>query len=148
MRHKERKLNMNRVKNRIFLNIIIIVIAIIFSIILVIGNVGRAVSNVAVVPGSYAEEYAEKNRLNVVKLADSQQIFFDQRYETFDYEVENDDTITLERYSGSSINLVIPAFIDGRLVTSLSEDFMKSLSTVKNAYISNAVREIGGEADT
>ena len=135
-----------KVKNQILLNIYVLIAAVIFCAVLILGNVGRVAANVAVVPGSYGETYALKNKLNVVALSDSEKGYFDQRYESFDYNTSGNG-ITLEKYSGNSTDLVIPAYIGDKAVIALSEGFIESLTSVKRLYVPNTVSEIGGDPD-
>ena len=138
---------MRKKKQVVGLNIFVILVAIAYALIMIIGNVSVAKSSVATISGSYGEQYAIENHLNQVVLADSEQVYFDQRYELFDYNV-NDGKITLENYSGKSSDLVIPKSIGGVKITALGENFISSLDTVKNVYLPLNVREILGEVDT
>ena len=137
---------MNKVKNQLLLNVFVIIAGAIFALVLIIGNVGRITASVAVVPGSYGEQYAQKNNLKVVELADSEKGYFDERYETFDYTV-NGDGITVENYKGVSSDLVIPALIEGKAVTVLGENFVGDLNGVKNLFIPPTVTDIQGDVD-
>ena len=139
--------HMRKKKQVVGLNIFVILVAIAYALIMIIGNVSVAKSSVATISGSYGEQYAIENHLNQVVLADSEQVYFDQRYELFDYNV-NDGKITLENYSGKSSDLVIPKSIGGVKITALGENFISSLDTVKNVYLPLNVREILGEVDT
>lgn len=127
------------------LNLFIILVACVYAAIMILGNVGVKSANIAAESGSYAKQYAEENHLKIIELSDSEKYYFDQRYEQFDYNVNNRNEITLENYTGSSVDLVIPRVIDNKEVVTLSENFMASLSSVKNLYISNTVKEIEGE---
>ena len=138
---------MRKKKQIIGLNFFVILVAIAYALIMILGNVSVAKSSVATISGSYGEQYAIENHLNQVILADSEQVYFDQRYELFDYNV-NDGKITLENYSGKSSDLVIPKSIGGVKVTALGENFISSLDTVKNVYLPLNLREILGEVDT
>ena len=138
---------MRKKKQVVGLNIFVILVAIAYALIMIIGNVSVAKSSVATISVSYGEQYAIENHLNQVVLADSEQVYFDQRYELFDYNV-NDGKITLENYSGKSSDLVIPKSIGGVKITALGENFISSLDTVKNVYLPLNVREILGEVDT
>ena len=138
---------MRKKKQVVGLNIFVILVAIAYALIMIIGNVSVAKSSVATISGSYGDQYAIENHLNQVVLADSEQVYFDQRYELFDYNV-NDGKITLENYSGKSSDLVIPKSIGGVKITALGENFISSLDTVKNVYLPLNVREILGEVDT
>ena len=139
-------MKMNKVKNQFLLNIFVIIAGAIFALVLIIGNVGRISASVAVVPGSYGEQYAQKNNLKVVELADSEKGYFDERYETFDYMV-NGDEIIVENYKGVSSDLVIPALIEGKAVTVLGENFVGGLNGVKNLFIPPTVTDIQGDVD-
>lgn len=130
-------------KKQLFVDFMIVLIAVIYIAILILGNVYVAKCNVAVQSGSYAETYAEKHNLNIVEIADSQEDYFDLRYETFSYN-EMGSSITLEEYLGSSTNLVVPEAIGGKNVTALSEDFIKSLNNVEKLYIPDKVNTIEG----
>lgn len=138
---------MRKKRQVVGLNIFVILVAVAYALILIMGNVSVAKSSVATISGSYGEQYAIENHLNQVILADSDQVYFDQRYELFDYNV-NDGKITLQNYSGKSSDLVIPKSIGGVKVTALGENFISSLDTVKNVYLPLNVREILGEVDT
>ncbi|WP_031547354.1 hypothetical protein [Oribacterium sp. FC2011] len=137
---------MNRIKNQILLNIFIIFAGIVFAFVLLIGNVGRISANVAVVPGSFGEQYAKDNKLNIAEISDSEKGYFDQRYETFDYLVDGDE-ITIERYNGESTSLVIPSAIGNKTVTVIGDDFFKSITNVKKLYIPPTVTKIQGDVD-
>lgn len=137
---------MKKNKQIIGLNIFIIVIAIVYAAIMILGNVRVVKSSVATISGSYGEQYAMEHKLNQVSLADSEQIYFDYRYEVFDYNIDAGN-ITLEKYEGKSSELVIPSSIGGVKVTTLGEDFISSLDTVKEIYVSGNVTKIMGNAD-
>lgn len=136
-----------KAKKIVGLNIFIILVAILYAIVLIVGNVKTVKSSVAVEDGSYAKQYAEDNKLNMVTLADSEKVYFDQRYETFSYNVDGNEII-LEKYEGKSTDLVIPENINGKKVSTLSAEFMNSLDTVKKIYISNSVKMIEGNPVT
>lgn len=137
---------MKKNKQIIGLNIFVIVIAIIYAVIMILGNVRVVKSSVATISGSYGEQYAMEHKLNQVSLADSEQIYFDYRYEVFDYNIDGGN-VTLEKYEGKSSELVIPSSIGGVKVTALGEDFISSLDTVKEIYVSGNVTKIMGNAD-
>ena len=126
------------------LSIIILFIAVVYAVVLILGNVGVAKSNVAVISGSYADQFAKDKKLNVVELPDSQKEYFDQRYELFDYNIDG-GTVSLERYEGKSQNLVIPAKIDGYAVTTISGNMLAGLSAVDKMYIPTSISTIDGE---
>jgi len=137
---------MNKVKNQLLLNIFVIIAAIVFAGVLIFGNVERVAANVAVIPGSYGEEYANKNNLNIIQLADSEKEYFDLRYETFDYSMEN-GAIVVEGYTGTSSDLVIPALINGTTVTTIGKDFIGTIPQVKNLFIPPTITEIQTDVD-
>lgn len=128
-------------------NIFIVIIAIIYAAVLMLGNVKTVKTSVAVKDGSYAQEYANEHKLNQVSLADTQEKYFDLRYEEFSYNIDGSD-IVIEKYDGKSTELVIPKTILGKNVTTLSDEFMKSLDGVKKIIIPNSVKNIEGEAIT
>ena len=132
---------MSKVRNQLVLNIFIIIAGIVFSLVLILGNVGRASASVAVIGGSYGEEYADSNKLNIVELSDSEKNYFDLRYEIFDYSVE-DDGITIERYTGKSSELVIPETINSIPVTKIGKDFIEADSSISDLYIPATICEI------
>ncbi len=129
---------------QLVLSIIILLIAAIYTGVLILGNVGVAKSNVAVISGSYGEQFAKANKLRVVELPDSMKEYFDQRYELFDYNIDG-GMIRLERYEGKSRELVIPAKIDGYSVTTISGNMLSGLSAVEKMYISTSIRTIDGD---
>ncbi|MBR5419567.1 MAG: hypothetical protein IK115_00310 [Lachnospiraceae bacterium] len=129
---------------QLLLSIIILLIALIYSGVLILGRIGVVKSNVAVISGSYGDQFAKDNKLNVVELADSQKGYFDQHYELFDYNIDG-GTISLERYDGKSRELIIPAKINGVSVTTISGNMIEGLNGVEKLYISPAIREISGE---
>ncbi|MBR5596303.1 MAG: hypothetical protein IKW30_02725 [Lachnospiraceae bacterium] len=137
---------MKNKKQIIGLNLFIIVIAAVYAVLMIMGNVKVVKSSVATVGGSYGEEYAIENKLNQVVLSDSQLPYFDQRYELFDYNVENGEVV-LEGYEGKSSDLVIPAVLEGKPVVGMSDDFIASMKTVKNIYLPNSVKTIPEEAE-
>ena len=134
-------MKMSKVRNQLVLNIFIIIAGIVFSLVLILGNVGRASASVAVIGGSYGEEYADSNKLNIVELSDSEKNYFDLRYEIFDYSVE-DDGITIERYTGKSSELVIPETINSIPVTKIGKDFIEADSSISDLYIPATICEI------
>ncbi|MCR4641137.1 MAG: hypothetical protein K5697_03790 [Lachnospiraceae bacterium] len=130
--------------NIVIVNILVLVAAAIFAGVMILGNVGVVKSDVAVIPGSYGARFAEENKLNIVELADTQKQYFDQRYESFDYNTTGSE-ICIEKYSGKSKELVIPMSIEGKTVTSLGESFIAGLGGVDKIYIPPTLTEIGGD---
>ena len=135
---------MKKNKRLLTVNIFVIVIAVIYIFIMMMNNVFVVKTSVATVEGSYGQEFALTNKLNQVTLADSEQLYFDQRYEEFDFNIAN-GKITLEEYSGKSEELIIPASIEGYTVTTLGNNFLESLSSVKTIYLPSTVVEVLGE---
>lgn len=133
-------------KRLLITNIFVIIIAIVYVVLMIMNNVFIAKTSVATVEGSYGQEFAITNKLNQVTLADSQQNYFDQRYEQFDFNIENGEII-LEGYSGKSAELIIPATIEGYKVTTLGDEFIESLDLVNTIYLPNTVVEVLGEPD-
>ena len=132
-------------KTRIILfNIIVLLVAVVFFLVLIIGHVGVVKSSVAVAPGSYGEQYAKDNHLNIIELADSQMNLFDQRYEEkeegedeteedyvflplssipFEYNL-NGNNAEIVYYTGNDDVVAIPSYIDGHTVTKISMDLV------------------------
>lgn len=137
----------NKKRSVLGLNVFIILAAVIYVFVLIIGNVGVKKAFVAIIPGSYGDQYAQDNHLNVVELSDSQKQYFDQRYETFDYDIDDNGNIVLQNYHGTSTDLIIPVTIDGRAVYTLGESLIASIKSVKNLYISPLVTTIEGDPD-
>ena len=129
-------------KNRLRINIFILITAILFVIVLVISNVGVASVKMATVPGSYGETYAKSHHIKSASLSDSNKDYFDQRYELFDYNFE-DGGIVLEKYSGVSENLVIPIRIGGDYVVGFGDGFFTGLNNaVKNVYVPETITKV------
>ena len=85
-------------KNRITLNIFIVIAAAVYAVIMILGNVQTVRVGLAVVEGSYAEEYAEENKLETATISDSEQKYFDLRYEA---EIEEEsEEVTEEETDG------------------------------------------------
>ena len=133
-------------KNRVRINVFIIITAIIFAAILVISNVWVASVGVATTQGSYAESYAKKHHLKQVSLSDNQKKYFDERYESFEYNFEKNG-IVLEKYAGVSETLVVPLSVDGNVVIGIGENFFKDLnSSVKSVYLPETITEIKADS--
>ncbi len=137
---------MGKKKQLIWMNIIVIGIAVTYALVLIFGNVFSIKASVATNEGSYGYQYVRNHHLNQVELTDDMLEYFDIRYETFDYNVQ-DNSLELVDYNGISRELVIPNSISGLTVKSLSEDFIKSLSTVKALYLPDNVVTVEGEAN-
>lgn len=131
-------------KNRIIFNISIIVITVIYVIVLIFTNVGVIKASVAYEAGSYAEQYAEKNNLNTYELSDSQTGYFELHYEQFDYEVNGEEVI-IQGYSGLTVDLVIPVFINGKIVTTIGKNFFSNSPNVKSLYLPDIIEKIDAE---
>lgn len=127
-------------------NLSVMLIVLVYALILLIGNIATAQISVATMPGSYASEFAEKHRLNHVDLAETQQAYFDQRYEEFEYS-ESSYGLCLEEYKGVSQELVIPASINGKTVTALGEEFFANSPMLEDVYLSDHIFIIYGEVD-
>ncbi len=135
-------------KKALIVSIVIVFVAAIYAGILILGNVGFARASVAVVKGSYGEQYANDNNLNTANLSDSNRDYFDIRYEDFDYDIGNDGSLNLLAYKGVSNKLVVPESIDGRTVKVISDRFFDSLKGVTDLYVPSSVKSIDGNART
>lgn len=131
--------------SRIKFNCILVALTVIFVGIVLVGNVFRANINVATIPGSYADTYANDNKLGKVELADNEKEYFDLRFEDFDFNFADDGTVTIEKYNGVSTNLVIPAYIRDTEVGALGEDFIASVTTVTDLYIPQTLARIDSD---
>ncbi len=151
-------------KTRIILfNIIVLLVAVVFSLVLILGHVGVVKSSVVVVPGSYGDQYAKDNHLNIIELADSQMNLFDQRYEEkeegeheteedyvslpltsipFEYNL-NGNNAEIVYYTGNDDVVVIPSYIDGHTVTEISMDLVGIADVI---VIPDTVTNITGES--
>lgn len=135
---------MKKAKRIIFANIFIILVAVVYAFVLILGNVGTDKVSVATIAGSYADSFAQEHHIKQTNLADNQQKYFDEHYELFDYNIENGE-IVLDRYTGVSTELVIPAMIEGIVVSELTDNFMKSIQQVNRLYIPSTITSLGGE---
>ena len=131
-------------KNRLIFNISIMAIAFMYVLVLVLTNVGMVKSSIAYESGSYAEQYAKKKHLITYELSDSQTGYFELHYEQFDYDI-NGDEVTIQGYNGLTSDLVIPAFIDGKLVTTIGENFFNNSPNVKSLYLPDLTKKIEAE---
>lgn len=131
-------------RNRLIFNISIMAIAFMYVLVLVLTNVGVVKSSIAYESGSYAEQYAKKKHLNTYELSDSQTGYFELHYEQFDYDI-NDGEVTIQGYNGLTSDLVIPAFIDGLLVTTIGENFFNNSPNVKSLYLPDLTKKIEAE---
>lgn len=131
-------------RNRLIFNISIIAITIIYVMVLILTNVGVIKASIAYEAGSYAEQYAEKNNLNTYELSDSQTRYFELHYEQFDYDISGGE-VTIQGYSGLTVDLVIPVLIDGNIVTTIGENFFSNSPNVKSLYLPNTLEKIDAE---
>ena len=125
-------------------NILTIIFAIVYALILILGNVYYVSLPVAVVPGSYAEEFANSKMLKKIDVADSERGYFDWRYELFKYNTTDQNNLSIEQYTGSSKDLVIPAEIDGHMVTKIGKDFFAGLN-LNSIYLPVTIISIDAE---
>ena len=130
--------------NRKTFNVITIIFAVIYALVLILGNVFYASLPVAVMPGSYAEQFADKKLLKKVDVSESEKGYFDWRYEEFDYNTTDQNNLSIERYTGKSTDLVIPAQINGHMVTRIGKDFFNGLS-VRSLYLPVTIIAIDAE---
>lgn len=134
---------MKKAKRIVFANVFIILVAVIYAFVLILGNVGVDKISVATVSGSYADTFAREHHIKQVNLAENQLEYFDEHYELFDYNVVNGQLV-LDRYTGNSTELVVPAMIDGTIVVELTENFMESIQKVDRLYIPSTISTVGG----
>ncbi len=125
-------------------NIITAILAVVYIGMLILGNVIYTAIPVATVPGSYAEKFAKDNMLHQINVPDSEKKFFDFRYENFDYNTTDQDTLSIENYSGKSKDLMIPGFINGKMVTAIGEHFFDNLD-IDSIYLPETIVEILAE---
>lgn len=130
--------------NRKTFNVITIILAVIYALVLILGNVFYASLPVAVMPGSYAEQFADKKLLKKVDVSEAEKGYFDWRYEEFDYNTTDQNNLSIERYTGKSTDLVIPAQINGQMVTRIGKDFFNGLS-VRSLYLPVTIIAIDAE---
>lgn len=83
------------------------------------------------VPGSYAQEYAERMGFGFVAL------------DEYDYDVGDDGTITILKYNGIASNVVIPATIDGKQVTRIGACAFTLNDYIRTVEVPEGVMEIG-----
>lgn len=119
-------------------NISMAVIIVVYALLLIITNVGYTSVPVATVSGSYASNFANEKHLENLSLADTQKMYFDIRYEDFDYNIKDDGTLIIEGYKGQSSSLIIPGIIDGKIVTELGDMLFENTS-VKDIYVAPTV---------
>lgn len=127
-------------------NLTVLLIAVVYFIILVIGNVTVSSVGVAAVEGSYAYKFAKSKNLPLIELADSEKGYLDQRYELFEYN-EVDGGLCIESYKGESTDLVIPTSINGKKVVELGEQFFDNASGLRSIYVSPALKENSASVD-
>ncbi len=125
-------------------NIIVILLFAVFCGFLVLGNVFRVSVPVVTVPGSYAEQYAEKNHLNQVSAPDTLAAGTELRYETFSFNASG-NSVSLEKYNGIGEEIVIPQKIAGKTVVAIGEHFFSDSASVKTVFLPNTVTEIQAE---
>lgn len=126
---------------RLHFNIITSIIAIVFIAILVAGNMFFEYSTVATVPGSYAEQFANKKGLKQIEVADSIKGMMDIRYETFEYNTTAQGTLSLEKYNGINKDLMLPEYINGVRVTEIGENFFTN-ECLNSVYIPETINKI------
>lgn len=94
---------------------------------------------------SYAKKYANNNLLRYVEVSDSDKSLYDYDLETFDYNII-DKGIEITNYSGISKRLVIPSYIDGKKVISISKNAISSNEYVKSIVISKNIEKMDIES--
>lgn len=136
---------MRKKKHIIGFNIFVIVLAVIFTALVVPFNMCIQKATVAVVEGSYGEQFAKENKLKIVELADSEKGLFDYHYETddipFQYNV-NGETLEIIEYEGKDDIIIIPSYVMDASVTAIAMDAYNMRSVI---VIPETVTEITGE---
>ncbi|MDE6433192.1 MAG: leucine-rich repeat domain-containing protein, partial [Lachnospiraceae bacterium] len=61
----------------------------------------------------------------------------------YEYSVNNDGTVTIERYTGSAATLQIPSILDGKNVTVIGESAFQYCRDLTSITIPNSVTSIG-----
>ena len=125
-------------------NIIVAIFAIIYVGVIALGNVFVAKVPVATIPGSYAEIFANEKKLEQASVPDSMKNLLDLKYETFEYNVTDLGTISIEKYNGISSDLVLPETIEGVVVTKIGENFFNDLKA-SSVYFPRKINEVAAE---
>lgn len=123
-------------------NGIVILLGMIISIIVIVFSILHYKANFDITiytkKDSYAKEYAEKHSLKVELLSNIEE-YFNEKYETFAYNVENDE-IVITKYEGKSERLIIPKEIGGKKVVKVLENSLPN--SVKTIVISSNILEL------
>ncbi len=117
---------------------IIVVFALALVLLLFSKPIVRISTGFATVSGSYANTCIENHNLTQVELSDSQEQYFDLRYESFDYNIVS-DSIKLTGYRGIGMSVVIPETIAGYTVSSIADSFWESASAIQELYVPNTL---------
>ena len=96
---------------------------------------------VAVVEGSYAEQYAKKHHLPTTELPDSLAGAAELKYESFKYNLK-DGEVSLSGYDGIGEEIIVPISIEQHDVTTIDEDFFRNAPSVKKLLISEEVASV------
>ncbi len=90
-----------------------------------------------VVNNSVAEQYAQENNIAYVDI---------NGVEGFDYEEEEDGTVTITEYSGDDVDVVIPSEIGGKRVTYVRAYVFQGSSKLESIIFPAGITEIGSNA--
>lgn len=140
MRYKKEDLIMKRVVT----NVLLVLLALLFAIVLIISNIWYRSIPIATIPGSYAESYAKEHHLKNLQISDSIESAFDRRYESFEYN-HTSDGIIIESYHGSSSYLVIPQKINGIDVVGIGSEFFDSCPNVTDIVFPFTIISVDSE---
>ena len=94
--------------------------------------------------GSYALQYAKDNHLKYVILNASNDGATDISY--FDYSLQYDGTVEIEKYLGSVANVVIPSEIEGAPVTSIWDAAFADCTSLESVVIPDSVTYLANNA--
>ncbi|MBO4635868.1 MAG: hypothetical protein J5685_01860 [Clostridiales bacterium] len=131
---------------RFVCNLIIGILTILLAVILIGGNIWTRSVPVATVRGSYAEQYAQDNHLQLLDIPDSLNSDLDIQYEEFTYNI-SENGIIIEGYNGVGNNVVVPHTINGITVVALGTDFFINSDSITDLYLPLSVYAVEASHD-
>lgn len=87
---------------------------------------------------TYAEKFAEKNKIQTEILSDSNKDKYLTKIEEFKY-IENSSSVIITAYLGESKEIVIPEYISSKKVTTVAKDTFKNTKVTKVYITKNIV---------